>query len=163
MALIKPLATRSKDPYFRNVHTLGFGSYVANVREALVTAKNSAVVVTPFIDNAGIKFLHECWSNRSSPDVKWEVYVRSADSALVELASKNSWRLFEYPSAGDAGMHAKVISTDGERLILGSMNLLNRNMYTNLELGVDIRDDPIVWKLGKLENWLKKASKERVH
>lgn len=162
MALIRPLATRSADPYFRNVHTLGFGSYVANVREALVTAKNSAVVVTPFIDDAGVKFLSECWSNRMGNDAKWEVYVRKADSTLVDLASKNGWRLFEYPSAGDAGMHAKVVSTDGKRLILGSMNLLNRNMYRNLELGVDIRDDPIVWKLGKLENWLKRASKERL-
>jgi phosphatidylserine/phosphatidylglycerophosphate/cardiolipin synthase-like enzyme len=162
LALIKPLATKSEDPSFKNVHRLGFASYVATVREALVEARSKAVIVTPFIDDAGIDFLQECWSNRLGKDCSWEVYVRSVDRRLEKLASKNAWQLYEYPSAGDAGMHAKVVSADEQRVILGSMNLLSRNMHTNLELGVDISDDPIVWKLNRLETWLKKASKQRV-
>jgi hypothetical protein len=138
---------------------LGFASYVATVREALVGVRSKAVIVTPFIDHAGIDFLQECWSNRSTKECAWEIYVRTVDRRLEKLASKNGWRLYEYPSAGDAGMHAKVVSTDEKRVILGSMNLLNRNMYTNLELGVDISEDPIVWKLAKLESWLREASR----
>lgn len=161
MALIKPLATKSADPSFKNVHRLGFASYVATVREALVNARTKAVIVTPFIDDAGIDFLRESWETRSAKDCEWEVYVRSVEGKLERMASKYKWKLYEYPVAGDAGMHAKIVSIDDQRLILGSMNLLKRNMYTNLELGIEVSEDPIVWKLSKLENWLKEASKAR--
>lgn len=39
------------------------------------------------------------------------------------------------------------------------MNLLKRNMYSNLELGVDISDDEIIGKLSRLEYKLQRASK----
>ena len=56
-------------------------------------------------------------------------------------------------------MHAKVISIDDNRAILGSMNFLHKSMYSNLELGVDITDDPIIKKLTRLEFMLKQASR----
>lgn len=135
---------------------------MATVREALVNAQSKAVVVTPFIDDAGINLLKESWEARSSRECDWEIYVRSAGERLERLASKCNWRLYEYPVTGEAGMHAKIVSVDNRRVILGSMNLLNRNMYTNLELGVDIVEDPIVWRLSRLESWLKQASRLRI-
>lgn len=160
--MIRPLATKSADPSFKNVHRLGFGSYVATVREALVNARSKVVVITPFIDNAGIDLVQESWETRSAKNSEWEIYVRSANARLQRLASRCGWELYEYPVGGDAGMHAKIVSTDDRRLILGSMNLLSRNMYTNLELGVEVTDDPIVYRLSRLENWLRDASRRRV-
>lgn len=156
MALIRPLATRSADRSFKNIHSLGFASYVATVREALTNANESVVVVTPFLDSDGIDLLEESWTNRVH-DASWDVYVRTASPRLMQKAAKMEWRVFEYRGDKDSGMHAKIVSVDDNRLILGSMNLINKNMYSNLEIGVDITDDPIVRKIKHLENWLQEA------
>lgn len=158
MALIKPLATRSADKAFSSVHRLGFASYVADVREALVQARESVSVVTPFIDDAGIEFLNEAWRDRSNEVSAWELYVRDCPAGLRSVARRNGWQVYSYPGAEKFGMHAKVVSVDSNRVILGSMNLIKKNMYSNLELGVDITDDPIVNRLARLKYKLQRVS-----
>jgi len=155
--LIRALATKSADPSFKNLHRLGFRSYVATVRDAMVNAKEKVVVVTPFMDQSGIELLEESWRTRAN-DASWEVYVRSANASLRKTAEKLGWKLFEYPEAADSGMHAKFVSIDKDRVIIGSMNLLRRSMYSNLEIGVDITEDPLVAKMIRLEGWLQEVS-----
>lgn len=160
MELIRPLATKSADPAFRNVHTLGFGSYVSAVRQALVTAEDNVVIITPFIDGAGTKLLAESWEARVTDEVSWEIYVRKVSPSLRAVIKDKPWRVFEYSGGESFGMHAKVISADNRTAILGSMNLLRMNMYSNLELGLEIKNGPVVRKISKLEYWLQKASTE---
>ena len=159
MALIRPLATRSADSGFGSVHRLGFASYVADLREAMEPAEHSVSVVTPFIDDAGIEFLNEAWKDRCMETSTWEIYVRDCPPKLRSTARRNGWEVYNYPSGERYGMHAKLVSIDDRRVILGSMNLIKKNMYSNLELGVDISDDPIVNKLARLEYKLQRASK----
>lgn len=157
--MIRALATKSADPSFKNVHRLGFKSYVATVRDALVNAREKVVVVTPFMDQSGIELLEESWQTRVN-DASWEVYVRTASAGLKRTAEKLGWELYEYPELADSGMHAKVVSIDKDRVIVGSMNLLRRSMYSNLEIGVDVTDDPLVAKMIRLEGWLQEVSEK---
>jgi phosphatidylserine/phosphatidylglycerophosphate/cardiolipin synthase-like enzyme len=126
-----------------------------------VNARESAVVVTPFIDSGGIELLEESWDTRTN-DARWQIFVRKTSGRLIESARRRGWGLFEYDTQGQSGMHAKIVSIDNERLILGSMNLLKRNMYSNLEIGVEIRDDPIIRKMRRLESWLEEACDRRL-
>lgn len=120
--------------------------------------KTRQVVITPYIDSAGIQLLKEAWDVRINRSAVWEIYVKSPLIGLKSL-SQRPWKIFEYPASQSFGMHAKVILVDEKTVILGSMNLLKRSMYSNLELGAEISDDPIVRQISRLHYWLRRSSR----
>ena len=156
--MIRLLATKSADVKFRNVHDLGFDSYVATVRDLLVNSSGLVVVITPFMDSEGERLLEEAWRERPHDRGEWHIYVRSAREELRRKARAHGWKLFEYcEEASDHGMHAKIVASS-DRVIVGSMNLWRTSLYTNLEVGVETDDPTIVHQIMQMESWLMKAS-----
>lgn len=148
------LATKSADPRFRNIRLLGFASYVGAVRSLLMSSRRSAAVVTPFIDEFGVELLCDAWDSGNGGGRAWSIFVRDADDCLVQAAREREWKLYSYRpetgSRGQYGVHAKLVSIDGRRAVVGSMNLIRRNLYSNLELGVEFDDPELLWRIGRL-------------
>lgn len=157
------LATRSADPRFKNVHSLGLGSYIARTRELLCSARATVTVVSPWIDRDGIRFLLECWEDREHHDAEWNLFVRRADRPLVQAARDKAWRLHQYErlpaSRGPPfGMHAKLVLADEAAAAVGSMNLLRASLYSNLEIGVDVDDRVMARQLARVAARLEDVS-----
>lgn len=161
--MIRLLATRSADARFKNVHSLGVGSYIARTRELLCSARSTATVVSPWIDEEGIRLLIECWDARDSSDVQWRLFVRQVDRPLARAARGKPWKLYQYqrsPAEGGPpfGMHAKVVLADEDAAAVGSMNLLRASLYSNLEVGADLQDRVMARQLARLVYWLQTVS-----
>ncbi len=156
------VATKSADVQFHNIHALGFGSYVGSVRSLLMSSQESATVVTPFIDETGLTLLCDAWDVSPRRDRTWSVFVRNVDRDLAEEARRRGWELYSYQQPPDSreefGLHAKLVTVDGTRAVVGSMNLLRRNLHSNLELGVELDDSKMLWRIGRLVRALRRAS-----
>src|SRR5438128_2204932 len=147
------VATKSEDRNFHNIHTLGFASYIGAVRSLLMSSQQSAAVVSPWIDDSGLSLLCDAWDTSSEKNRTrtWSVFVRNVDSELAAEARKRKWKLYSYEqppgSENEFGLHAKLITVDGRRAIVGSMNLIRRNLHSNLELGVELEDAKMLWRI----------------
>ena len=148
------VATKSADLRFHNIHSLGFASYVGATRSLLMSSKKSASIVTPFIDELGVRLLCEAWDSSKREDRLWSVFVRAPDDQLIEPARERGWKVYSYspePKTDlEYGLHAKLVMVDEERAIVGSMNLIKRNLYSNLELGVEFDSPEFLWRIGRL-------------
>ncbi len=157
------VATKSGDRRFHNIHLLGFASYIGAVRSVLLSCEESATIVTPFIDDAGIDLLCEIWSDSRNKEGTWSIFVRDTSGRLLEEAAKRNWELYSYSpsesSGEEYGLHAKLVSVDGERAVVGSMNLLRRNLYSNLELGVELETPEMLWRLERLIRAFRRVGK----
>lgn len=163
--MIRLLATRSADGRFKNIHSLGLGSYIGRTRELLCGTREHATVISPWIDQDGIRFLLECWEDRLSEDVRWDVFVRQIDAPLLRAARGKEWGLHQYQrvqgeGAVAYGMHAKLVIADNEAAAIGSMNLLKASLYSNLEIGIDLRELTLVRQLSRVAYWLEGVSTE---
>jgi hypothetical protein len=161
--VIRVLATRSADQRFKNVHSLGLGSYIGRTREVLCGVREHATVISPWIDLDGIRFLLECWDERESEDARWDLFVRQVDAPLIRAARGKNWGLYQYqrnPGEGRVpyGMHAKIVLGDDKVATIGSMNLLKASLYSNLEIGVDVREPALARQLSRVAYWLERVS-----
>lgn len=148
------VATKSADRKFHNIHALGFASYVGAVRSLLMSSQRSAAIVTPFMDESGLALLCDAWDASPKRDRTWSIFIRNVDGELTAEARKRDWRLYSYEqsprSENGHGLHAKLVSVDGRRAVIGSMNLIERNLHSNLELGVELEDPNMIWRIGRL-------------
>ena len=147
--------------------THGPGTQVLrSLRQALDTAREEVVVVTPFFvprevaidtyrkaSNSGvrIKILTNSLasnsgtiSNSGLDHARREVIEAGLD--LHELrshaADKAAWELPRRPNAY-LGLHAKLYTIDRSRIVLGSVNLDPRSKFINTELAMTIESDQL--------------------
>jgi phosphatidylserine/phosphatidylglycerophosphate/cardiolipin synthase-like enzyme len=87
----------------------------------------------------------------SSVDDGGTLTGRGGADAFSDLRARPGVRFWEWPEArrGTAGgsrpaLHAKLIAADETVVLLGSANLTDRALEHNLEVGVVLREPPIV-------------------
>lgn len=67
--------------------------------------------------------------------------AKHAERFLYRWVLQNNIRLFEYQKSV---LHAKVATSDGKRMTIGSYNVNNISEYASIELNLDVRGKPFV-------------------
>lgn len=138
-----------------------FDAYLPAIRDTLANARRRALVVSPFIDEAGVRFLEEAWPARLHKASRLRIYVRKVGRALSAAAERQNWELFTYrqsaPPPHEFGFHAKIFANEA-RVVVGSLNLVRSNMFQNLEVGSLTDDEAARVAVQRLEARLEEAS-----
>lgn len=162
----KLVATKSSDPRFHNINLLGFASYLGSLKSLLASSEHSATIISPYIDKWGVKFLIDAWEQCQDEDPLWSIFVRRGDRSLVKSAENYGWDVYSYQpppeKQGAFGFHAKLVAVDERRAIIGSMNFIKRNLYSNLELGVEFDEPEMLWRTGRLVRSFRRVCEEIV-
>jgi len=111
-------------------------SYSESVRRLLMSARRVVRIAVPFVDDCGIDFLIDGLSaNTNRPSV--EMVVRSIPEWRTDDVKKAGIRLYVLNEDRSRwGFHAKYFIFDDETAIIGSENLVDRNLRRSLEIGV---------------------------
>ncbi|MHA2212888.1 MAG: phospholipase D-like domain-containing protein [Candidatus Thorarchaeota archaeon] len=160
----KLVATKSADPRFHNINLLGFASYLGTVKSLSASTEDSATIISPYIDKWGVKFLTDAWKQCQDEEPVWSIFVRKDNRCLVRSAEDFGWDVYSYrpllEKKGEFGFHAKLVAVDERRAVIGSMNLIKRNLYSNLELGVEFDEPEMLWRTGRLVRSFRRVCEE---
>lgn len=122
-------------------------------------AIKSFVVMTPFLDNAGAKFLMRLFSNVRidvekklilrflSPQHSYNKYTSGYPTIRDNLKAMGvkvySYAIQRESTAMLETFHAKVILTDSKEAYIGSSNFDQYSLENSMELGILITGDPV--------------------
>lgn len=116
-------------------------SYSETLRFCIATARKSIRLGVPFVDIFGLDFLIKAVeSNTNGPDV--ELVARRISKDLMRRTEKAGIRLYLLDEEEHHwGFHAKYAIFDDEVVIIGSQNLIERNLKRSLEAALLARGD----------------------
>lgn len=107
-----------------------------------------AVIVSPFIDDYGIKQVLNFFRQAPAPD-KRLIYrndkdgvqeaLSAAQSELADLGVQTHHYYLPLPEQGNESFHAKILLADRHTALVGSSNMTRWSMRYSLELGVKVR------------------------
>lgn len=123
--VIKEMINKSKKSLLITVFIISESKILENIEKAL----NRGVNIEIFVHND-------------------KEFYRSIQSDLIELQEKYPHiKVFMAP---DEFMHAKVLISDKEKVLIGSANLTRSGLSKNYELGVLLDDSKIAYKMEKI-------------
>lgn len=153
------LCTQPRSPALVGLPPDGAGDYLTVLERLLAEARSIVQVVCPFIDAVGADVLEAAY-RRSGTAATWEVFTREAPRRLRKHATTHGWRLYEFRAVSDpadAVFHCKLFIVDGSKAVVGSANLIYRNLVENVEIGVLVDDEAGVRMLAAVPRALKRA------
>lgn len=111
-------------------------------------ARERAVIVSPFIDDYGIKRVLNFFRQTAASD-KRLIYrddkdgvqeaLSAAQSELTDLGVQTHRYYLPLPDQGNESFHAKILLADRHTALVGSSNMTRWSMRYSLELGVKVR------------------------
>jgi phosphatidylserine/phosphatidylglycerophosphate/cardiolipin synthase-like enzyme len=116
----------------------GAVSYSESVRRMLMSARRVIRIAVPFVGEYGLNFLIDALSaNPNRPDV--EMVVRNFPMSRIVEVKKAGIHLYVLNEDRNRwGFHAKYLVFDDTTSIIGSENLVDRNLKRSLEIGVKV-------------------------
>ncbi|MCC5812930.1 MAG: phospholipase D family protein [Ectothiorhodospiraceae bacterium] len=111
-------------------------------------ARERAVIVSPFIDDYGIKRVLNFFRQTPAPD-KHLIYrndkdgvqeaLSEAQGELLDLGVQIHRYYLPLPERGNESFHAKIVLADRHMALVGSSNMTRWSMRYSLELGIRVR------------------------
>lgn len=156
---MKILCTQPRSPELAGLPPDGAGDYLTTLEALLAGARDSVQIVCPFIDAVGADVLEAAY-RRTGSRATWEIFTRDSPERLRNHAREHGWHLYEFrPRADptDAAFHCKLFIVDSRKAVVGSANLIYRNLVENVEIGVLVDDEASVRTLAAVPRALKRA------
>ena len=128
----------------------GIRSFLSEIREMLITARNEVSMTVYIINDMEIVELIKKAIDRG---VFVEIFIYIPDhSGITDAATKILGMKDRYPNlkvieVNDEVVHAKVIVMDGRKVLVGSANPTHAGFVTNYELGLVVESVEIAQKI----------------
>lgn len=147
----------------------GIGS-IESALELLFREAKQEVALTAYSISTGADLLFDWMEAALARGVQINLIINHLDDHPFEVIAKlrrfvatyAHLHLYDFRSAGEADLHAKVIVADRRMALIGSSNLSRRGLLANHEMAVLIQGDAAVSVASTLDRLLKSRDVARV-